>query len=177
MNPNRGNIVLRCIVVFLEIIFSYPLQNSVFPYFEMANVVPDVLLILIVSTAFFKGQNAGVLTGFFAGLLMDFCIGNYLGIFAILYMVIGYFNGYAAKIFDREDYLLPLGLIAVSELVYGFLYYVFFALLNGRLTIGYFFGRVILPRVIYTTFAAVLLYKFFQGIHLLLLRFEYRGKR
>ena len=53
----------------------------------------------------------------------------------------------------------------------------FFALLNGRLTIGYFFGRVILPRVIYTTFAAVLLYKFFQGIHLLLLRFEYRGKR
>ena len=147
MNPNRGNIVLRCIVVFLEIIFSYLLQN------------------------------AGVLTGFFAGLLMDFCIGNYLGIFAILYMVIGYFNGYAAKIFDREDYLLPLGLIAVSELVYGFLYYVFFALLNGRLTIGYFFGRVILPRVIYTTFAAVLLYKFFQGIHLLLLRFEYRGKR
>ena len=56
--------MLRCIVVFLEIIFSYLLQNSVFPYFEMANVVPDVLLILIVSTAFFKGQNAGVLTGF-----------------------------------------------------------------------------------------------------------------
>ncbi len=169
--------MVRCIVVFIEIIFSYLLQSAVFPYFELAGVVPDVLLILVVSTAFFKGQNAGVLTGFFAGLLMDFCIGNYLGIFAIFYMVIGYFNGYAAKIFDREDYLLPLGLTAVSELVYGFLYYIFIVLLNGRLNIGFYFGKIILPRVIYTTFAAILLYKLFQGIHLLLLRFEYKEKR
>ena len=169
--------MLRCIVVFIEIIFSYLLQSSVFVYFELANVVPDILLILVVSTAFFKGQNAGLLTGLFAGLLMDFCIGDFLGIFAILYMVIGYFNGYAAKIFDREDYLLPLGLIGVSELVYGFLYYVFFILLHGRLNLFYFFGRVILPRIIYTILVAVLLYKFFQSIHLLLLRFEYRRRR
>lgn len=169
--------MIRCIVVFLEIILSYLLQSSVFPYFELAGVVPDVMLILVVSTAFFKGQNAGVLTGFLAGLLMDFCIGNYLGIFAIFYMVVGYFNGYAAKIFDREDYLLPLGLIAVSELVYSFLYYVFIVLLNGRLNIGFYFGKVIIPRVIYTTFASILLYKFFQGIHLLLLRIEYKEKR
>lgn len=169
--------MIRCIVVFLEIIFGYLLQSSVFPYFELAGVVPDILLILVVSTAFFKGQNAGALTGFFAGLLMDFCIGNYLGIFAIFYMVVGYFNGYAAKIFDREDYLLPLGLTAVSELVYCFLYYVFIALLNGRLNLGYYFIRIIVPRVIYTMFASILFYKFFQSIHLLLLRFEYKEKR
>lgn len=169
--------MIRCIVVFLEIIFSYLLQSAVFPYFELAGVVPDVLLILVVSTAFFKGQNAGVLTGFFAGLLMDFCIGNYLGIFAIFYMIIGYFNGYAVKIFDREDYLLPLGLVAVSELVYSFLYYVFIVLLNGRLNIGYYFSRIIIPRVIYTTFAAILFYKLFQSIHLLLLRLESKEKR
>ena len=103
--------MIRCIVVLFEIVICYLLQSSVFPWFEMAGVVPNILLILVVSTAFFKGQNAGVLTGFLSGLLMDFCIGDVIGLFAALYMFIGYFNGYAVNIFDNDDYLLPLGMV------------------------------------------------------------------
>ena len=59
--------MIRCIVVFIEIIFSYLLQSAVFPYFELAGVVPDVLLILVVSTAFLKGRTQGFLPGFSPG--------------------------------------------------------------------------------------------------------------
>lgn len=169
--------MVRCIVVLIEIVFSYLLQSSVFSYFELAGVVPDILLILVVSTAFFKGQNAGILTGFLSGLLMDFCIGDVVGLFAIFYMVIGFFNGYACKIFDKDDYLLPLGMVAVSELVYSFFYYVSEVLLRGNLNLSYYFIRVILPRTIYTVAAAILFYKLFQIFHLLLLRLENRGAK
>lgn len=169
--------MIRCIVVLIEIVVSYLLQSSVFSYFELAGVVPDILLILVVSTAYFKGQNAGILTGFFAGLLMDFCIGDVIGIFAIFYMIIGFLNGYACKIFDKDDYLLPLGMVAVSEFVYGFFYYVSEVLLRGNLNFGHYLTRIILPRVVYTTFAAILFYKLFQVLHLLLVRLENRGKR
>lgn len=169
--------MVRCIVVLIEIVLSYLLQSSVFPYFELAGVVPDILLILVVSTAFFKGQNAGILTGFFAGLLMDFCIGDVVGLFAIYYMVIGFFNGYACRIFDKDDYLLPLGMVATSEFVYGFFYYISELLLRGKLDFGYYLVRILLPRAVYTTFAAILFYKLFQILHLLLVRLENRGKR
>ena len=169
--------MIRCIIVLIEIMVSYLLQSSVFPHFELAGVVPDILLILVVSTAFFKGQNAGVLAGFISGLLMDFCIGDVIGLFAILYMIIGFFTGFANKIFDEDDYLLPLALVAAGEFVYGFLYYVFKLLLQGNLNVGYFISRIIFPRMIYTTFVAILFYKLFQIVHLLLARLENKEKK
>lgn len=169
--------MIRCIVVLIEIMVSYLLQSSVFPHFELAGVVPDILLILVVSTAFFKGQNAGVLAGFLSGLLMDFCMGDVIGLFAILYMLVGFFTGFANKIFDEDDYLLPLALIAASEFAYGFLYYVFKVLLQGNLKVGYFVSRIIIPRMIYTTLAAILFYKLFQMMHLLLARLENKGRK
>ncbi len=169
--------MIRCIVVLFEIVICYLLQSSVFPWFEMAGVVPNILLVLVVSTAFFKGQNAGVLTGFLSGLLMDFCIGDVIGLFAALYMFIGYFNGYAVKIFDKDDYLLPLGMVTASELVYSILYYVFMILLRGKLNLGYYFFHVTVPRTIYTVLVAILFYKIFQKLHLLLLRWENKEKK
>ncbi|MBQ9119960.1 MAG: rod shape-determining protein MreD [Lachnospiraceae bacterium] len=164
--------MIRSIVVLIEIIISYLLQSSVFSYFELAGVVPDILLILVVSTAFFRGQKAGMLTGFLAGLLMDLCMGDVVGICAIFYMLIGFLNGYSNKIFDREDYLLPMALITVSELLYNLLYYFFVVMLQGNLKFGYYFGKIILPRVVYTLFVAILFYKLFQMLHLMLAHFE-----
>lgn len=164
--------MIRFIIVLIEILVSYLLQSSVFPYFELAGVVPDILLILVVSTAFFRGQTAGLLTGFAAGLMMDFCTGELIGLFAVFYMVIGFFNGYACKIFDKDDYLLPLGMIAVSEFIYEFFYYVFQVLLRGTLSFSFFAVHVMLPRVLYTAAASILFYKLFQLVHLTLVRFE-----
>ncbi len=169
--------MVRCIAVLLEILICYLLQSSVFPWFELAGVVPDILLILVVSTAFFRGQNAGLLTGFLAGLLMDFCVGEVVGLFAVFYMVIGYFNGYACKIFDRTDYLMPLGMVAVSELVYSLLYYIFLLMLRGKFNFGYYFTHITIPRVIYTAFAAILFYKLFLLVHLMFLHFENKEKK
>lgn len=164
--------MIRCILVSCEILFCYLLQSSVFPYFELAGVVPDMLLILVVSTAFFCGQNAGLVTGFFAGLLMDFCMGDIVGLFAAFYMIIGFLNGYAVKIFDREDYLLPLGMIAVSEFVYSLFYYAFQIMLRGKFNFGYYLLHVTLPRIVYTAFVSVFFYKLFLWLHLLVLRLK-----
>lgn len=169
--------MIRCIVVLIEILFCYLLQSSVFTFFELAGVVPDVLLILVVSTAFFCGQRAGLLTGFISGLLMDFCIGDVIGLFAAFYMLIGFLNGYSAKVYDKDDYFMPLGMVAVSELLYSILYYVFFLLLRGNLHPGYYFIHTAIPRTLYTIFAAILFYKLFQTVHSLLCRIENREKK
>jgi rod shape-determining protein MreD len=101
----------------------------------------------------------GLLVGFFSGLLVDFCFGNVIGMCALIYMFIGYINGYSNKIFDMNDMTVPIIIIGVSEFVYFFLYYVFEFLLRGKLAFFFYFTRIGLPEIIYTVFISIFLYK------------------
>ncbi len=157
--------MIRILVIGIEIILSFLLQSTVFDHIRLAGVVPDILMILVVTIAYTRGTYPGLFTGLFAGLLVDFMYGDVIGICALLYMFIGFLNGYSNKIYDRDDYAIPLILIAVSEFVYSFLYYVLEFLLRGRLNIGYYAYRIMLPKVIYTVLMGVIFYKLFHMIH------------
>lgn len=162
--------MIQIIITFIEIIICFLLQSAVFPHFALANVVPDVMIILIVANAYRRGIFSGMFTGLFCGLLVDCMFGSVIGLYGILYMVIGYLNGYSSKIYDKEDVTIPLVLIAVSEFVYCFFYYVFEFLMRGRLNIGYYMFRIGLPSIIYTVLVGILLYKLFNWISIVISR-------
>lgn len=149
----------RLIVYFLEIIICYIIQSSMFHYMALANVMPNLLLILVVSTAYMRGRMTGLLIGLFSGLLVDLTFGSIIGLYGFIYMIIGYFMGFANKIYSDDDYTLPILFVAISDLVYGFLYYVFEFLLRGKLNFPYYLVRIILPEIVYTVVASILLYK------------------
>lgn len=166
--------MIRIIVTLIEILICFLLQSSVFPSFALANVTPDLLMVLTVANAYQLGIIPGMFTGLFAGLIVDFTLGNVIGLYGMMYMIIGYLNGYAHKIYDKEDYTIPVVLIAVSEFVYNLMYYIFEFLLRGRLNIGYYTFRLSLPKVIYTVVAGILLYKLFNMIHIGLYRLKHK---
>lgn len=149
----------RFIILTIEIIICFLLQTTVFQWFSLANVVPNLLLVVTVSSAFMHGQKEGLLVGFFSGLLVDFCFGNVIGMYAFIYMFVGYINGYSNKIFDMDDMTVPIILIGVSEFIYFFLYYILEFLLRGKLNIFFYFTRIGLPEIIYTVFISIFLYK------------------
>jgi len=130
-----------------------------FHYMALANVMPNLLLILVVSTAYMRGRMTGLLIGLFSGLLVDLTFGSIIGLYGFIYMIIGYFMGFANKIYSDDDYTLPILFVAISDLVYGFLYYVFEFLLRGKLNFPYYLVRIILPEIVYTVVASILLYK------------------
>jgi rod shape-determining protein MreD len=139
-----------------------------FHYVGLANVMPNMMLILVVSTAFMRGRMSGLLMGFFSGILVDLMFNDIIGLCGLFYMLIGYFIGYTHKFYDRDDYTIPILLTAVGDLVYGFFYYVFEFLLRGRLNFLYYFRRFILTEMIYTVAVSVLLYKLLHMINNLL---------
>lgn len=155
----------RFIVYLIEIIVCYLIQSSMYPYIGLANVMPNMILILVVSTAYMRGRMSGLLMGFFCGLLVDIMFGRVIGLYALFYLIIGYFIGYANKIYDRDDYTIPLILVVISDAVYGFFYYVFEFLLRGRLNFPYYFRKLILPEMIYTLVATVVVYKLLHMIN------------
>ena len=156
----------RLIVYIFEILICFVLQTSMFHYIALAGIMPNLLLILVISHAYMKGRLTGLLLGLFSGLLVDFMYGSYvIGLYALLYMLIGYFIGFTNKIYSNDDYTLPIIIIAISDFIYGFFYYVFEFLLRGRLNFLYYFRRLILPEIIYTVAVSIFLYKLLHMIN------------
>ena len=150
--------MLRKVVLFLIIAICYVLQTTTFQTFSFADISPNLLIIVVSAFGFMRGKREGMYVGFFCGLLIDIFCGYYLGIYALLYMYIGYLNGFFQKRFYPEDIKLPLLLIATSDLIANiFTYFVMF-LFRGRFDIGYYVGSIIVPELVYTMVIAIFLY-------------------
>ena len=67
----------KVIVYFLFILVLFLLQSSFFCYLKLADVVPNLLIILTVSVALMGGRTEGCLVGFFCGLLIYLAVDIY----------------------------------------------------------------------------------------------------
>lgn len=164
--------IIRTLFVLIGAVLLYVLQTSVFTGIVLAGVVPDLLLILVVAVAFTRGRIQGMLTGLVCGLLIDCTYCEFLGLFALLYMLIGYIAGYSHRIYDENDYTIPLVLVGVGELVYNLMYFIVFYLLKGKTNIGFYIVRFMFPKVIYTVLIGILLYKLINACNIFLMRFD-----
>ena len=150
--------MIRLIVSIILIITCFLLQTTVFKGLAFGGIVPNLLIVLTASFGFMRGECTGLFVGFFCGLLSDIFFGNVLGLNAMIYMYIGYTNGKFNRIFFPDDIKLPLLLIFLSDLAYGFLYYITLFLMRSRFQVVYYFLHIILPEIVYTLFMTLLLY-------------------
>ncbi len=147
------------------ILISYLLQSTMIRILPLGGVSPNFLIILTSSIGFMKGKKEGMFAGFVSGLVLDTLSGGLIGFYALVYMIIGYLNGFFASIFYPEDVKLPMVLISSSELVYCFIIYVFRFLIQGKLRFGYYFMHIILPEIVYTIFVTIIIYKVILNIN------------
>lgn len=157
MKSSKWNIK-RHLYMLLTILIFYLLQCTVFSFLELANIRPNLLLILTATFGFMRGQKEGMLVGFFSGLLLDIQFGNFLGFYALVYLVIGYINGIFYKNFYEEDFKLPLLLISASELIYGHVIYLSMFLLRSDFRYFYYLSHTIMQELVYTVLVALVMY-------------------
>lgn len=148
----------RKITVFIIIAVCYLLQTTLFQALSFASIAPNLMIIVVSAFGFMRGKKEGMYIGFAVGILLDIFGGNLLGIQALLYMYIGYFNGCFRKLFYPEDIKLPMLLIAGSDISYNLLIYFFFFLFRNRFEFHYYLLHIILPELIYTMVVTIFLY-------------------
>lgn len=167
--------MLRKIFTGLCLIAAFLLQVTLFQGLSMASTKPNLILIIVFIFSFMRGQRAGIWVGFAGGLLLDIYYGDSIGFYAMIYMYIGYFNGIFYKLFYDEDITLPLLLIFISNMLYGFSVYVIRFLLRGRLDFGYYAEHVMIAETIYTMVVAILIYRPILKINRILEKIEKRS--
>lgn len=148
----------RKITLFLIITVCYILQTTIFQTLSFANIAPNLMIIIVSSFGFMCGRRSGMWIGFFCGLLIDIFCGFNLGIYALLYMYIGYINGLFQKRFYPDDIKLPMILIGGSDIVCNLLIYVVMFLLRSRFQFLYYLKAIIIPEFVYTMVVTIFLY-------------------
>ena len=148
----------RKITVIIIVIVCFLLQCTVFQFLSIASISPNLLVIVTSSFGFMRGKKDGMAIGFFSGICMDIFCGGTLGFYAMIYMYIGYANGFFRKLFYPEDIKLPMILISASDFVCSLFVYLFQFLLRGRFAFRYYFLHIIMPELVYTILITVFLY-------------------
>ena len=148
----------RKLTLFVIIALCFVLQTTVFQGLSFANIVPNLMIIIVSSFGFMRGRREGMWIGFFCGLLIDIFCGFYLGVYALLYMYIGFVNGLFQKRFYPDDIKLPMLLIGTSDIVCNIFIYIFMFLLRSRFQFLYYFKTIIIPEFVYTMVVTILFY-------------------
>lgn len=150
----------RYISMFLMIVVCFVLQTTVFANLKLTNIMPNLLVILTAASGFMYGRKLGIFTGFFCGAFTDLLYGDVIGIGIFIFVLTGYVNGMANKLYFKDDLAVPLMAIASSDLAYGLLFYICNFLMRGRLGILSYVVQVMIPEMIYTVVIGILIYKF-----------------
>lgn len=154
------------------ILLCFLMQTTLFQHLALAGEVPNLILIFVVAFAYMRGRKAGMCYGFVCGLLIDLVYSDVIGLTALLYVLVGYLVGICNEIYYRDELSVPIILVAISDFLFNFAYYIFNFLLRGRLQVFYYIWNVILPEVVYTVLVACILYKLLYSLNYWLERNE-----
>ena len=166
--------MLRKIVLFIIISICFVLQTTTFQTLSFAGITPNLMIIVVSAFGLMRGKREGMYIGFICGLLIDIFCGFYLGVYALLYMYVGYLTGLFQKRFYPEDIKLPLLLISASDFVTNLFIYVVLFLTRSRYDFGYYFMNVIIPELVYTMVITIFLYLILLKINQKLENYEKR---
>jgi len=168
---------MRILITSLIIFISFIFQSTILGYVEFFGIRPNITLIIVVSVAILRSDIEGAVAGFFTGLLQDIVFGGAIGLNALLYMCIGAVCGKPFKDFYRENYLLPIVLVAGATVFYEFGIFIATFLFRGRLDMLYYIQRIIIPSLSYNAFLAFPIYRIIYSINKALENKERAGRR
>lgn len=151
--------IKRILITALIVIVCFLLECTVFEKVQLISVTPNLLIIVTSSFGFMRGKKTGMFVGFFSGLLMDIFFSDLIGFYTLIYMILGYCNGFFKRIFYDEDIKLPIILISASDFIYGNVVCFFMFIMRSKFRYFYYLRHIILPELIYTIVITIVLYQ------------------
>lgn len=95
------------------VIVALAVQSTLLAKATLLGVIPQLVLVVVVSIAYLEGDRVGVASGFMGGLLQDLLLpGSIAGLTALVYTLIGYSVGKFRQLTTSETVWLPVAAVA-----------------------------------------------------------------
>lgn len=156
---------LRILFYIASLGLAFLIQTSVFPLIPFLAASPNLLLILTFSFGFLHGSLPGMIYGLGAGLLMDLFYSGPFGFYSLIFILIGYLNGFFSRFYYEEYITLPMFMCVFNLMIYHIYIYVFRFLIRLKLNLLYYGLHVVLPSIVFSLLVTLVLYRFFFSAH------------
>jgi rod shape-determining protein MreD len=150
--------VNRLLPTLLALFAAAILQAALAPYLSIGQVVPNFLLLVVVTIALVEGPGPGAAVGFSAGLVFDLLGSGPVGPMMIVLTLTGYLAGLMHENMFAEGWLLPLSVLAIASLSAEVAYGLILILLGSGIPFWWTFLTKMLPAAVYNTALALLIY-------------------
>lgn len=126
--PRRGILVeagiARLVALGVLLIVAVALQSTLLARLTFLGVIPQLVLVVVVSMAWTGGERVGVTTGFAAGLLLDLLTlpQSITGLYALIYTFVGFAVGFFRSFFPAESVWTPVFAVSIATAVAEFGY-------------------------------------------------------
>ena len=150
------------LITFFSIVACFLFQLNVLNELPLFGVVANIGIVFIVSLGILAGEKIGVTIGLSYGLIVDIFFGKSLGIYSLLFLLVGFFCGKISYSFSKDNKFSIIMISAAVTFIYEIICYLFFVVAYGyELMILSTIIRIVLESV-YNIFIASVFFKPFS---------------
>lgn len=156
MEKKKVLIVISLILIFFIIYF---LQANFFSWFTIAEIKPNLFVILALFIGLFLGRKYGLCFGIIYGFFLDSLIGRNIGISSVMLGIIGLIGGYIDKNFSKDNRLMIMAMVTAATIIYEIgLYIIQSIILSYHIEQIIIFIKTLSIEVIYNIIITIIVY-------------------
>ena len=168
--------VIINIILIITTFLIYYLQSNFFNWFNIAGIMPNLFIILILFIGLFTSRTVGTIYGVIVGIVLDLIIGTKVGINALGLGLIGFLSGTFDKNFSKDSrmtiMIMVFGTTIIFELGKYILSYLFTSINIEILS----FIKIIAIEILYNILITIIIYPLFQKFGYYMEN-EYKGNK
>ena len=164
------------IVLVLTFFIIYFLQSNFFTWFNIAGIMPNLFVILVLFIGLFSSKIMGTFYGIIAGFLLDFIMGTKIGIYGIGLGIIGFISGIFDKNFSKDSRMTIMLMVSGATIIFEVLSYILnFIFLSTNVEIWSFI-KVLAIETIFNLIITIIIYPLIQNAGYYIEN-EYKGNK
>ncbi len=164
------------VILVLVALFIYFLHANFFTWFNIAGIMPNVFVILVLFIGLFANKIVGGIYGIIIGFFLDLVIGTRIGIYALGLGIVGFLAGAFDKNFSKDSritiMIMVLGATVMFEVLSYFLHYIF---LDMNVEIWNFI-KILTVETIFNLIITIIIYPLIQKCGYIIEN-EYKGNK
>ena len=163
-------------VLIITIFVIYFLQANFFNWFNIAGIMPNLFVILVLFIGLFSNRTMGSIYGIVIGLIIDLIIGVRIGINAVSLGTIGFLSAILYKNFSKDSRMTIMFMVLGATIIYEVLCYILnYIFLSTNIEILNFI-KILVIEIIFNLILTIILYPLIQksGYYI---ENEYKGNK
>ncbi|NLY73703.1 MAG: rod shape-determining protein MreD [Firmicutes bacterium] len=125
------------------------------------RIIPDLILIMVISYGLLRGPDEGLFFGLAAGLFLDLVAGGAIGVQTLSKTIAGFSAGLLEKTIFKDNLLVPVIAVFVGTLLFESLNVLMYLSFGGNYNYWLLLISAIIPLAFYNAVLAPLVYRLF----------------